>query len=96
MHNVRSDWSIHDPPLSKLGEEQCAELQESLKNSKIAQEVGLIVVSAMRRTLQTATLGLDFLINDKKPEVLPDAGVPLLLSLSAMILILMKLVAREF
>lgn len=72
---MSSDWSIHDPPLSKLGEQQCAELQESLRSSKLAQEAELIVVSAMRRTLQTATLGLDFLINDKKIEVLPDAGV---------------------
>jgi len=33
-----------------------------LKNTKIANEVELIVVSAMRRTLETAVLGLDWLI----------------------------------
>ena len=74
LHNVASDWSLHDPPLSELGEQQCAELQESLKDTKIANEVELIVVSAMRRTLQTAKLGLDWLIEEKKIEVLPDAG----------------------
>ena len=62
LHNVASDWSIHDAALSELGEEQCLELQESLKASKIGNEVELIVVSAMRRTLQTATIGLDWLI----------------------------------
>ncbi|KAF1845899.1 phosphoglycerate mutase-like protein [Cucurbitaria berberidis CBS 394.84] len=73
LHNVASDWSIHDAPLSELGEQQCLELQESLKNSKIGNEVDLIVVSAMRRTLQTATIGLDWLIK-KGVKVIPDAG----------------------
>lgn len=62
LHNVASDWSIHDAPLSDLGKQQCVELQESLKHSEIGNEVELIVVSAMRRTLQTATIGLDWLI----------------------------------
>lgn len=74
LHNVASDWSIHDPPLSEIGEQQSRELRESLKNSKIGNEVELIVVSAMRRTLQTASIGLDWLINEKKINVLPDAG----------------------
>lgn len=74
LHNVASDWSLHDPPLSKLGEEQCAELQEALKKDDLANKVELIVVSAMRRTLQTAKLSLGWLIEDKKVAVLPDAG----------------------
>jgi broad specificity phosphatase PhoE len=74
LHNVSDDWSIHDPPLSELGEQQCKELQESLKSSEIGNAVELIVVSAMRRTLQTANLGLDWLINDKGIKVLPHAG----------------------
>ncbi|KAF2749985.1 hypothetical protein M011DRAFT_465634 [Sporormia fimetaria CBS 119925] len=74
LHNVDSDYNLHDPPLSKLGEEQCAELRESLKNQKIAQDVELIVVSPMRRTLQTMQLGLGWLIDEKKVPVLPDAG----------------------
>ena len=73
LHNVASDWSIHDPPLSELGERQCAELQESLKKEKISEDVELIVVSAMRRTLQTASLGLKWLIEEKGIKVLPDA-----------------------
>ncbi|KAF2474829.1 phosphoglycerate mutase-like protein [Lindgomyces ingoldianus] len=74
LHNVASDWSIHDAPLSDLGKQQCAELHESLKNSKIGNEIELIVVSAMRRTLETAVLGLGWLIDEKKIKVLPDAG----------------------
>ncbi|KAF2645779.1 phosphoglycerate mutase-like protein [Massarina eburnea CBS 473.64] len=74
LHNVASDWSLPDPPLTELGEAQCKELEESLKNSEIGNQVELIVVSAMRRTLQTATLGLHWLIKEKGIEVLPDAG----------------------
>ncbi|KAF2683271.1 phosphoglycerate mutase-like protein [Lentithecium fluviatile CBS 122367] len=74
LHNVADDWSLHDPALSELGEQQCKELQESLKNSKIGHEVELIVVSAMRRTLQTASIGLEWLIKEKGIKVLPDAG----------------------
>jgi broad specificity phosphatase PhoE len=74
LHNVAGDWSIHDPPLSELGEEQCAELQDSLRKSEVAHKAELIVVSSMRRTLQTAKLGLGFLYEDKKIPVLPDAG----------------------
>ncbi|KAJ4344401.1 uncharacterized protein N0V89_012143 [Didymosphaeria variabile] len=74
LHNVANDWSFHDPPLSGLGEQQCKELQESLKNSDIGPRVELIVVSSMRRTLQTASIGLEWLIKEKAIKVLPDAG----------------------
>jgi broad specificity phosphatase PhoE len=74
LHNVASDWSIHDPPLSELGERQCAELQEALKKDPISDKIELIVVSSMRRTLQTAKLGLGWLIEEKEIPVLPDAG----------------------
>jgi broad specificity phosphatase PhoE len=72
LHNVAGDWSFHDPKLSELGEQQSRELHESLKASSIGNEVSLIVVSAMRRTLQTATIGLDWLIQSGTP-VLPSA-----------------------
>jgi broad specificity phosphatase PhoE len=73
LHNVAGDWSFHDPKLSELGEQQSRELHESLKASKIGNNVELIVVSAMRRTLQTATIGLDWLIK-KGIKVIPDAN----------------------
>lgn len=72
-HNVTSDWSIRDAPLTQHGKQQCLELQESLKQSEIAHKVERIVVSAQRRTLQTATIGLDFLIQKGIP-VIPSAN----------------------
>ncbi|KAI2479452.1 phosphoglycerate mutase [Pyrenophora tritici-repentis] len=71
-HNATNDWSIRDPPLTQLGEQQSRELQESLKKSNIGNQIDLIVVSAQRRTLQTATIGLDWLIKKGVP-VLPSA-----------------------
>lgn len=63
------DYELHDPPLSDLGIAQCEELQAHLKQElSIAEEVGLIVVSPMRRTLQTAQLSLRWLI---------DHGIPI-------------------
>lgn len=73
LHNVAGDWSFHDPKLSDLGLQQSRELHESLKVSKIGNEVEVIVVSAMRRTLQTATIGLDWLIK-QGIKVIPDAN----------------------
>ena len=58
------DYSLRDPPLSQLGIQQCQELQEHLqKNLDIAQKVELIVISPMRRTLQTAQLSLGWLLD---------------------------------
>ncbi|XTI91705.1 phosphoglycerate mutase-like protein [Cenococcum geophilum] len=71
LHNVENN--IPDPALSELGIKQCQTLQENLKNLPLANEVKLIVVSPMRRTLQTATLCLGWLIERGVP-VMPDAG----------------------
>lgn len=83
LHNVDKDYDIPDPPLSELGLEQCEELHDNLQRLPLADRVELIVVSPMRRTLQTATIGLDFLVR-RGVKVLPDAGwqgmhMPLLL-----------------
>ena len=74
LHNVECDWSLHDPPLSTVGEQQCKELHASLETNQIGNEVELIIVSAMRRTLQTASIGLEWLIKEKGIKVLPDAA----------------------
>ncbi|KAJ4986621.1 phosphoglycerate mutase [Stagonosporopsis vannaccii] len=73
LHNATSDWSIHDPPLTDLGRQQSAELHESLKSNDLANKTELIVVSPMRRTLETMTIGLDWLIKKGIP-VHPDAN----------------------
>ncbi|KAI9874287.1 MAG: hypothetical protein M1830_009887 [Pleopsidium flavum] len=62
------NYELPDPALSELGISQCEQLQAHLKHDlPIAQTVGLIVVSPMRRTLQTAKLALGWLI---------DRGIP--------------------
>ncbi|KAK4245443.1 histidine phosphatase superfamily [Corynascus novoguineensis] len=67
LHNV--DNNIHDPVLSTLGREQCAQLKEHLM-PRIPQDldVGLIIVSPMVRTIETALLAFGDLI---------DRGVPI-------------------
>jgi broad specificity phosphatase PhoE len=61
---------MHDPLLSDLGLKQSEELHQTLQNDlPLAQEIELIVVSPMRRTLQTAQFALKWLI---------DRGVPVL------------------
>ncbi|KAL2148990.1 hypothetical protein VTH82DRAFT_1676 [Thermothelomyces myriococcoides] len=69
LHNVDRDYNIHDPVLSSLGREQCAQLKEHLL-PRIPKDldVGLIIVSPMIRTIETALLAFGDLI---------DRGVPI-------------------
>jgi broad specificity phosphatase PhoE len=63
LHNKTKDHTLRDPELSDLGVQQCAALRSSLRTEwPNLAKVDLIVVSPMRRTLQTATLALDWLI----------------------------------
>ncbi|KAF4504069.1 hypothetical protein G6O67_008683 [Ophiocordyceps sinensis] len=63
LHNAGQDYSIPDPPLTDLGLEQCAVLRANLKE-RFGSAPGsvAVVVSPMLRTLQTATLALDWLV----------------------------------
>jgi hypothetical protein len=61
--------SVHDPGLSDLGRQQAAELREHLK-THLPPGRKVIVVSPMRRALQTCLIALDWLI---------DTGVPVIL-----------------
>ncbi|KIW71703.1 hypothetical protein PV04_03838 [Phialophora macrospora] len=65
LHNMTNDPTLRDPELSSLGLQQCATLRDKLKEkfSKTG-EVELVVVSPMRRTLQTASIALDWLISE--------------------------------
>ncbi|OIW29195.1 phosphoglycerate mutase-like protein [Coniochaeta ligniaria NRRL 30616] len=71
LHNVNEKYHLPDPNLSGTGLKQCLELREHLKTALKDLDVGLIVVSPMRRTIQTAILSLDWLM---------DAGVPVVAS----------------
>jgi phosphohistidine phosphatase SixA len=66
------DYEIRDPLLTEEGREQCVALQKDLK-STIPREfmhkpVRLIIVSPLKRCIETAQLSLDWLI---------EAGVPM-------------------
>lgn len=69
---MAQDYSLHDPPLTDLGfGPQCSQLAEHLKTSlPLAQEIDLIVISPMRRTLQTAVQGLGWLMERGVPVIL--------------------------
>jgi len=69
---MNQNYDLHDPALTpQLGFiTQCNELAKALRELPLAQEIELIVVSPMRRTLQTAQQGLGWLM---------DRGVPVIL-----------------
>ncbi|KAH6709434.1 histidine phosphatase superfamily [Leptodontidium sp. MPI-SDFR-AT-0119] len=69
-HNATNN--IPDPALTELGfGEQCDELAKHLEHElPLAQEIELIVVSPMRRTLQTAQQGLGWLMKRGVPVIL--------------------------
>ncbi|KPA36799.1 phosphoglycerate mutase [Fusarium langsethiae] len=61
-----TDYTLPDPRLTDEGEAQCAKLRENLI-STFSKDVGnpddiAIVVSPMRRTLQTVVLSMDWLV----------------------------------
>lgn len=68
------DYQIHDPGLSELGRGQCRDLRKDIMG-RIPKEldVGLIVVSPMIRTLETAMLAFEGLI-DKGVPIVAHAG----------------------
>ncbi|EMR65216.1 putative phosphoglycerate mutase protein [Eutypa lata UCREL1] len=67
LHNETQDYSIHDPDLTELGQNQCVDLRKSLMENPLTQEAGLIVVSPMRRTIQTALRSVDWLLEKGIP-----------------------------
>ncbi|KAI1389303.1 phosphoglycerate mutase-like protein [Hypoxylon trugodes] len=72
-HNATQDFTIPDPDLTEEGYEQCADLRKNLIENPLAQQAELIVVSPLRRTVQTALRSLDWLI-EKGVKVEADAS----------------------
>ncbi|KAF7558498.1 hypothetical protein G7046_g5663 [Stylonectria norvegica] len=68
------DYQLHDPDLSALGREQCNALRDKLHSQygDVAPEDIAVIVSPMRRTLQTALSGLGWLL-DKGVKFEADA-----------------------
>lgn len=80
LHNLCNDnTKIHDPDLTALGEQQCAELQKHFPHH---QGVDLIVSSPIRRTLYTALLSFEENIKSKNltivalPELQETSDLP--------------------
>ncbi|KUJ11205.1 phosphoglycerate mutase-like protein [Mollisia scopiformis] len=70
LHNITKDYMIRDPPLTDDGLKiQCPALSTALQALPLAQEIELIVVSPMRRTLQTTEASLGWLLNRGFPAV---------------------------
>ncbi|KOS20054.1 putative phosphatase [Escovopsis weberi] len=69
LHN---DYTIPDPPLSELGIQQCAPLRESLRARLAGARSVAVISSPMRRTLQTALLSADWLLDRARIEVDPE------------------------
>ena len=66
---IARDYTIPDPELSERGRAQCLDLRESVRTKLpgMGLEVGLILVSPMRRTIETALRSLDFLLEKGVP-----------------------------
>jgi len=74
QHNLTENYDLPDPPLTPQGHQQCRELATHLSRNLGAElrqqselrveDLGLVVVSPMRRTLETAMEGLGWLIGD--------------------------------
>ncbi|KAL7929561.1 histidine phosphatase superfamily [Trichoderma chlorosporum] len=63
LHNETQDYSIPDPGLTDLGIQQCAQLRHNLFQRFSSFEGRIAVIaSPMIRTLQTASLAADWLI----------------------------------
>ncbi|KAI1475487.1 phosphoglycerate mutase-like protein [Daldinia eschscholtzii] len=71
-HNAEKDFSIPDPDLTEEGHGQCVDLRKSLIENPLAQQAELIVVSPLRRTIQTALRSVDWLI-EKGVKIEADA-----------------------
>ncbi len=69
---IRLTDTIPDPALTDLGfGEQCDQLAKYLQNEEpLARQIELIVVSPMRRTMQTAQQGLGWLMKKGVPVIL--------------------------
>ncbi|KAI5860831.1 phosphoglycerate mutase-like protein [Durotheca rogersii] len=73
QHNATKDFKIPDPGLTEEGREQCADLRKSLVENPLAQQAELIVVSPLRRVVQTALRSVDWLI-EKGVKIEAHAG----------------------
>ncbi|KAI0155408.1 phosphoglycerate mutase-like protein [Hypoxylon sp. FL1284] len=72
-HNATQNYQLHDPDLTEEGHGQCADLRKGLMENELVQKADLIVVSPLRRTIQTAFRSVDWLV-EKGVKVEADAS----------------------
>ncbi|GFZ46868.1 hypothetical protein JCM24511_04088 [Saitozyma sp. JCM 24511] len=74
-HNVTSDWTIRDAPLTDFGRKQCREMHAVTKGT-LQQGGQLLVCSPLRRTMETMIVGFPHLQSrlegSGKPPILLD------------------------
>lgn len=67
-HNVKNQWRLYDAVLTTLGKQECASLSNSFPHH---DKIDLMVVSPLRRTIQTAVLSFGpVLAREEVPFVL--------------------------
>lgn len=71
LHNLPDQaYHLRDPELTATGIEQCQALCDYFrKNLPLADDVELIVTSPFKRTLQTTSIGLSWLIERGVPVI---------------------------
>ncbi|KAI2468003.1 phosphoglycerate mutase-like protein [Annulohypoxylon bovei var. microspora] len=72
-HNAELNFTLPDPDLTEEGHKQCADLRQSLVENPLAQKAELIIVSPLRRTVQTALRSVDWLV-ERGVKIEADAG----------------------
>ena len=75
FHNLYSDYTLPDPSLTPLGEEQCATLQSEHFPPDKQKLIGLVAASPLVRTLHTAWLVFQPLLSQSSSlHSKPEAG----------------------
>jgi broad specificity phosphatase PhoE len=71
-HNISKDFSHPDPPLTPLGLEQAAKLEQTFPHSA---HIGLVVTSPLKRALQTALSGFSHILDKRYYDSSSKLGV---------------------
>lgn len=71
IHNLAHDKSILDPQLTQNGIQQSERLSQTFP---YAQDVGLVITSPLRRTLETALVGFQQTLDQKYFNTAEDPG----------------------
>jgi broad specificity phosphatase PhoE len=71
-HNISKDFSQPDPPLTPLGLEQAAKLEQTFPHSA---HIGLVITSPLKRAIQTALSGFSHILDKRYYDSSSKLGV---------------------